>query len=360
MAQIILNIDSPVSLLRGMKPLSLMDNGFIDDMQHLRDQVLPYMISLTEKNMAVLSDQHSSVYFVKVASKLERAWLTKLAIGIAQPHSSEILPLLAAVELRYLSELVLDDIADNAVERCDVPTLHVQIGTAKAIYVAEVLMSIATENLGEALDIEDISKHMSIIALKSWGQGNIQVNLGQYQSVAYQDVSLDSITPDTVIDLIDRTTGQGLANCFFLGGLIGGANDEQLSQFHKIGQCIGLLMQMRDDLFDYVSNAQLISKEPLLDFKNGQKKLPLVTAYHHSTILEKQEILALMQQSDYSPEDIARIQQLILNPAALAYQANLSNEFIRQIDENLEALDAQSEAAETLRTFVHTYLKLDL
>jgi geranylgeranyl pyrophosphate synthase len=360
MSQILLDIASPISLLQGVVVKPQANASIVTALNTLRDRVLPYLTTLVDENTSALQGSDLSGYVTRVASKLERAWFTQLAASTLTPEVEVPISLLAAVELRYLFELILDDIADCSTERCNGATLHLEVGVSKATYLAEILIGSAIESLGTALEVADVSQNLSVKALKSWGRQNTIVSVAQCLDLTYEQTSLDNITSDMAIDLIDATTGQDLANCFFLGGVITGASSEHLDRLHKIGQCIGILMQMRDDVIDYIDDSSIINKEPLLDFKNGHKKLPLVAAYHHSTILEKQEILALMQQSDYSPEDITRIQQLILNPAALAYQANLSNEFIRQIDENIEALGAQSEAAETLRTFVHTYLKLDI
>lgn len=360
MAQIILNIDSPVALLQGKQMVPMMDNYLVDEVENLRSQVLPHLLAVVKKNTFVLPDQSLNTYVSKVASKFERAWLTNLAANIAHPSKQVPLSLMTAVELRYLSELILDDIADISTERCGIPTLHLQVGISKAIYLAEILMGAATESLGEALELADVSKQLSVTALKSWGQKNITVSLAQYQDLTYGHMSLDDITPDMSLDLINGTTAQDLANCFFLGGLVSGSTHKQLERLQKIGQCIGMLMQIRDDLLDYVNDANVIYKEPLLDFRNGRKKVPMVVAFHHASDMEKQEILALCQQADFNAEDITRIQQIILNPTALAYQANLCNEFIRQIEENLDALGAQGRSADIFRSFVHKYFTLAL
>jgi geranylgeranyl pyrophosphate synthase len=360
MGQILLNIDSPVSLLKGIRTTPVEKTVVLNDVETLRAQVLPYLLSLIEKKTSILSDLHLSNYVTKVVSRLERAWFTKITANMLAPSMSVPIPLLVAVELRYLYDLILDDIADCSTERCGVPTLHLQVGIPKAMYLAEILMGIAIECLGEALETANVSQQLSIMAIKSWGRKNTLVSIAQYQDLVYEYVSLDRITPDMSLDLIDGTTAQDLANCFFLGGLITSASTESIDRLHRIGQCIGMLMQIRDDLLDYVNDANIINKEPLLDFKNSRKKVPLVVAFHHASDLEKQEILALMAQTDHSPEDITRIKQIILNPIALAYQSNLCHEFIRQIDENLAALGANGQAAETLQNFVHKYLKLDI
>jgi octaprenyl-diphosphate synthase len=359
MGQIMLHIDSPVSLLRNSGVSVVERTLVLDEIENLRVHVLPYMQDCIQENTLILSESHLGDYVTRVASKLERAWFTKLAVNILQPEAVPPIELLAAVELRYLFELILDDIADRSTERCSGPTLHLQVGVSKATYLAEVLIGTAMESLGLALEKASVTSQSAIMAFKSWARKNIRVSVAQCQDLDYEHIRLEYVTQNTALDLIDGTTAQDLANCFFLGGIIVGASSEKLDRLHKIGQSIGMLMQMRDDLVDYINDPEIINKEPLLDFKYGHKKLPLVSAYNHADKLGQQEILALLQQSDYSPEDITRIQKLILNPSALAYQASLSNEFIRQIDENLDALGA-SEAATTLRTFVHTYLKLDI
>jgi octaprenyl-diphosphate synthase len=360
MGQIMLHIDSPISLLRNQPHLSTERNSMLAELESLRSQVLPYIQSCIGNNTSDLLDSHLNDYVVRVASRLERAWFIKLAVGMLQTDAVAPIELMAAAELRYLFELILDDIADRSNERCAGPTLHLQVGTSKATYLAEVLMGTAMENLGLALEKSAISSTLSIRAFTSWATKNVRVSVAQCQDLDYESMPLDRFTPDIVLDLIDNATGQDLANCFFLGGVVSGASAEDLDRLSTIGQRIGMLMQIRDDIVDYINDPSIINKEPLLDFKQGHKKLPLVTAYHHASKLEQQEILALLAQSDYSDEDIARIQQLILNPNALDYQANLCNEFIRQIDENLAALGTDNEAAQTLSTFVHTYLRLDI
>ena len=71
-----------------------------------------------------------------------------------------------------------------------------------------------------------------------------------------------------------RKTGALIEASLQMGGVIGGANLEQLQRLAMYGQAIGLAFQIIDDCLDLQSTSEQLGKTPMKDFRQGKLTYP--------------------------------------------------------------------------------------
>jgi geranylgeranyl diphosphate synthase, type II len=63
------------------------------------------------------------------------------------------------------------------------------------------------------------------------------------------------------LEMIRLKTSVLLAACLKIGGVLGGANDEDADHLYRFGEKIGLAFQLQDDLLDVYGDSKLFGKK---------------------------------------------------------------------------------------------------
>jgi geranylgeranyl pyrophosphate synthase len=115
------------------------------------------------------------------------------------------------------------------------------------------------------------------------------------------------------MDLIENATSVGIAGAFELGCLIGGGTERQRKKFRDFGLYLGHLLQIRDDLIDYVYDESLIKKGAFNDLFSKKRRLPLLVAYWEGTNRDKNQIEEILKKNKIELEDALVIIDMITN-----------------------------------------------
>ena len=135
-----------------------------------------------------------------------------------------------------------------------------------------------------------------------------------------------------------------------VGAMSTGASEEGIDKFTRLGELLGICFQLRDDIFDYFTDA--IGKPTGNDIREGKVTLPLLHALKEASESKRKELLSIIFSYDYTEENIQKLinyakenggidyaYQKMYEYKEMAHQiiASLENEEIR------EALEATVE-----------------
>lgn len=200
-----------------------------------------------------------------------------LAIAAAEACGRDPKPLVAhfaALELIHTYSLVHDDLPalDNDDLRRGRKTTHVVFGDAIGILTGDALLTEAFAWLARPVgDPERQIRAIGEVAEAIDSRGMIG---GQ---VADLEASGAPPTPAAKSDLefIHRNkTGKLLTVSVILGGLLGGASEEQVELLRGYGQAIGLAFQIVDDLLDQERTSAELGKTAGKDLVQGKLTYP--------------------------------------------------------------------------------------
>jgi len=205
-----------------------------------------------------------------------------LAIAAAEAVGGEAGPLLVplcALELIHTYSLVHDDLPslDNDDYRRGRKTTHVVYGEAMAILVGDALLTEAFAWLSRPLPGVPVERQLRAVgevarAIDSTGMIGGQV-ADLVAERSQQRGDHDSLLSE--LEFIHRNkTGKLLTASVVLGGLLGGAGDDQLASLRKYADALGLAFQIVDDLLDIEESSATLGKTAGKDVAQGKLTWP--------------------------------------------------------------------------------------
>ncbi len=185
----------------------------------------------------------------------------------SQDREDEVLRIASVLEMIHLASLVHDDIIDGAKTRRGVPTINSVVGPRQAVLAGDYLLSKAMGLVkGKEGDLEATAVANAFSRLceselnQDAGEGNFLISKTTY---------------------LRRIAGK-TASLFALSAYAGAAvsMSEKCNQYllHRIGYCLGMAFQIKDDILDYTGDATSLGKEIGQDVQTGVPTYPLIAA----------------------------------------------------------------------------------
>lgn len=209
-------------------------------------------------------------YSMKAGGKRLRPLLMHEVYKMFGGKGREIEPFMAAIEMIHTSSLIHDDLPcmDNDELRRGKPTTWKVYGYDMAVLAGDALMIYAFETAAKALDMGadagKVGRAMGILAQKT----------GIYGMIGGQTVDVELTgkpVPEEKMDFIYRLkTGALLEASMMIGAVLGGADEMQIKAVEAIASDVGMAFQIRDDILDLTSTAEVLGKPVLSDEKNSK------------------------------------------------------------------------------------------
>ena len=177
----------------------------------------------------------------------------------------------AAVECIHAYTLIHDDLPcmDDDKIRRGKPSTHIKFGESTAILAGNSLLTIAFQILSEkGLNLEE-QKKIKLINLLSESSGHTGIAGGQFLDLSYEKIKKNK---KQIIEMQIKKTGKLFSFCC-VAPIIMSGKTKYLKKFNKIGNEIGLLFQIADDLIDLRGKTSSAGKKTKKDLKMGKATL---------------------------------------------------------------------------------------
>ena len=191
--------------------------------------------------------------------------------SIFKLDNRKILQVAAAVECIHAYSLIHDDLPcmDNDSLRRGKLTTHKKFGESTAILAGNSLLTIAFQILShKGLNLSE-KKKIKLINLLSESSGHSGIAGGQFLDLSYEKVKKNK---KQIIDMQIKKTGRLFSFCCIAPVIMSGKT-KYMRKFSKIGNEIGLLFQIADDLIDLRGKTTKAGKKTKKDFKMGKATL---------------------------------------------------------------------------------------
>ena len=278
-------------------------------------------------------------YVLKTKGKQIRPVLVMLSAKLFGEIGPKTFTAASLVELLHTTSLVHDDVVDDANERRGAFSVYALWKSKTAVLFGDYLLA---RGLMISVDTQsyDLLRIVSV-AVKEMCEGELL----QLQHSRKQD-----ITREAYFKVIHKKTAALIAACTEAGAQSGGATPEQVEQMRQFGIYLGLIFQIKDDMFDYQPRG-ITGKPTGNDIKEKKFTLPLIYALQQSSHSEKNQILKLINSSASDSQKLKTITQFVEEKGGLEHCRATMNELAQKAKDIINGFPP-SDAATALKETV--------
>ncbi|MCL1976339.1 MAG: polyprenyl synthetase family protein [Firmicutes bacterium] len=232
-----------------------------------------------------------------------------------QERRQRLCKLGALIEIVHMTSLIHDDIIDDSPLRRGRSTVQQQYGKDMAVFagdfmISRVLRLLSQERLNrEGLGIAETIEEMC--------HGELGQMSCRWDTKTTIDAYLRNIHGKTVALFVKAMQ---------LGAAAAGANERIINSLAAIGEHIGYMFQMRDDLLDFTSVADQVGKPVHRDFADGIYTLPVLYAFAQPSYSPRLKEIAAINN------DAVRYEEFLQEMGKLVHQSGGFEFCQRQID----------------------------
>ena len=175
------------------------------------------------------------------------------------------------LELLHTASLVHDDVVDESSERRGQASVNATYDNKVAVLVGDYILSTAL------LHVSKTGNQRIIEYLAELGRTLAAGEILQLTNIQNQQIS-----EEVYYQIIKNKTAALFEACAAIGALSSGASEDDVIKAGKFGQNLGIMFQIRDDIFDYYDSKE-IGKPTGNDMAEGKLTLPVIYALNNSS-----------------------------------------------------------------------------
>ena len=199
------------------------------------------------------------------------------------------------LELLHTASLVHDDVIDESGERRGQASVNATYNNKVAVLVGDFILSTALLHVSYSHS-EEIVRYLAELG-RVLSNGEIL----QLNSISNQEIS-----EDIYYQVIKQKTAALFEACAGIGALSANASQIAIEEAKRFGQNLGIIFQIRDDIFDYY-DSQEIGKPTGNDMAEGKLTLPVIYALKSTGDEEMMKLARKVKSHQVTPDEIARL-----------------------------------------------------
>ena len=244
------------------------------------------------------------------------------------------------LELLHTASLVHDDVVDESKERRGQPSVNAEYNNKVAVLVGDYVLSTALLNISYTNNSE-ILRSIAVLGR----------NLSNGEILQLSNIKNTEFSEDIYYDVIKMKTAALFEACCEVGTLSVNANEKQIELAKEFGRNLGIIFQIRDDIFDYYDSKE-IGKPTGNDMAEGKLTLPVLYALNSTHDSEMEEIARKVKRNDVTRYEIARLVDFTKNNGGIEYAERKMLELRQKC---MEFIDSES-VSEEIRTSLTAYI----
>jgi octaprenyl-diphosphate synthase len=291
-----------------------------DDLNKFESELYKYVDSEIEMANEVAS------YTLKSGGKRLRPILLILTSHLLNFYDTRIYKIASVIEYIHTATLLHDDIIDGAKYRRGKVSANNKFGNDIVVLCGDFLYSRAFINL-----VEDGNSEVQMIlanAAKTMSEGEI------YQLVKTADFNM---TIDNYLKIIHSKTAILMSACCEISAIL--SNKIELRPvLKKLGELIGIIFQINDDILDYLGDKKKTGKKTGTDLKEGKMTLPLILLKNNANENDLKIFKEIFFKKTINKKDLNTIVELLIKYSIKDKAYNFINSFILHSNELLAKL----------------------
>ena len=244
------------------------------------------------------------------------------------------------LELLHTASLVHDDVVDESKERRGQASVNAQYNNKVAVLVGDYVLSTALLNVA-------LTNNTHIVqSLAELGR-----TLSNGEILQLSNIQNSEFSEGVYYEVIKMKTAALFEACCEIGAMSANATEEDLEKAKSFGRNLGIIFQIRDDIFDYYDSKE-IGKPTGNDMAEGKLTLPVLYALNSTEDEEMKAIARKVKSRDVSQEEISRLVAFTKANGGIEYAEQKMLELRSQC---LQFIDAES-VTEEIRIALTAYI----
>ena len=244
------------------------------------------------------------------------------------------------LELLHTASLVHDDVVDESAERRGQASVNATYNNKVAVLVGDFILSTAL------LHVSFTNNQRIVQNLAELGRTLAAGEILQLSNIQNQEIS-----EEVYYQVIRQKTAALFESCAAIGALSAGAADEEVKKAGQFGQNLGIVFQIRDDIFDYFDSKD-IGKPTGNDMMEGKLTLPVIYALNNTDFESMQTLAKKVKAGTINPDEIAVLVEFTKQQGGIEYAEQRMTEYSRMCMEYIAGSVKEKAIREALTAYV--------
>ena len=244
------------------------------------------------------------------------------------------------LELLHTASLVHDDVVDESGERRGQASVNATYNNKVAVLVGDYILSTAllhvsfTGNQGIVQELSELGR-----------------TLAAGEILQLSNIQNQQISEDVYYQVIQQKTAALFQSCAAIGALSAGASEEDVKKAGEFGNNLGIMFQIRDDIFDYFDSKE-IGKPTGNDMTEGKLTLPVIYALNNTDFDSMQTLAKKVKAGTINPDEIAVLVEFTKQQGGIEYAEQKMAEFSQLCKEYIDNNVKEKAIREALTAYV--------
>lgn len=249
------------------------------------------------------------------------------------------------LELLHTASLVHDDVVDESEERRGQASVNATYDNKVAVLVGDYILSTAL------LCVARTHSEQIVTYLAELGRTLSDGEILQLSNIGRKDIS-----EDVYYDVIKQKTAALFEACAGIGALSSGATEDEVEAAKQFGQNLGIIFQIRDDIFDYYDSAE-IGKPTGNDMVEGKLTLPVIYAVNNGGNEDMRRLALKVKEHSVSADEIAQLVDYTKQMGGIEYAERRMWEFHAHAQQFIDDRVGQPDVKAALQTYLDYVIK---
>ena len=244
------------------------------------------------------------------------------------------------LELLHTASLVHDDVVDESQERRGQASVNASYNNKVAVLVGDYILSTAL------LHVAKTGNKRIVEYLAELGRTLAAGEILQLTNIRNQEIS-----EEVYYQIIKNKTAALFEACAAIGALSAGAGEDDVLKAGQFGQDLGIMFQIRDDIFDYY-DSQEIGKPTGADMAEGKLTLPVIYALNSNKMDSMMNLALKVKQGGVNADEIAVLVEFSKKAGGIEYAEQRMRDYHRLCQKYIEENVKDKSISDALTAYI--------
>ncbi|MDO6429679.1 polyprenyl synthetase family protein [Flavitalea sp. BT771] len=253
-------------------------------------------------------------FIVNRKGKQLRPMFVLLSAKLCGPINESAYRAASLVELLHTATLVHDDVVDESLERRGFFSTYALWKTKVSVLVGDYLLS---KGLLLSLDHSDF-RILQLLsdAVRKMSEGEL-LQMEKSRSL--------NLSEAVYFEIIRNKTASLLASSCAAGAFASSQDEVLAEKMRRFGEKVGIAFQIKDDLFDYGSEA--VGKPTGNDIKEKKLTLPLIYTLNNIDKATRRELIYIIKNHNKDNEKVRHVIKKVVSAGGIEYATQKMNAY---------------------------------